>query len=411
MDQPPKPAAESFWNRDFLLGVVAYLFLFTAVSLFFLLPLALERFHPRQSRVGLIMGVTSVIAIAIRPVFGRMIDRRGGRRLAVAGTLLLLASTPLFHLVRDAGALPFALRALMGLGWGVAMTATISVCSDVAPSQSLARSMGIIGVSGLVANAVGPWLAELLFHRFGPGGMYDAAALLVLAGLGCVLAIRERPRIPQATGAAAAPVPALRGRAALGVLLVIGAMPVFHGAVRGAMVFFIALFGRSAGIPRVSAFFLVFSAAAIVTRFGVADLSDRYGRKRVIIPSAVLISLNLFAMSQVRGPVLFLATAAVGGLGQGLIYPALSTYLIDFLGRANKGLAISLYLSLFDVGMGLGSPLFGWISDLAGYRWMYVVAGLFLLVSTAVFALRAPVTERSDARPLGEPAAVPPTDL
>jgi len=90
---------------------------------------------------------------------------------------------------------------------------------------------------------------------------------------------------------------------------------------------------------------------------------------------------------------MLLVTGFIGGLGQGLIFPALSTYIIDFLGRENKGLAISLYLSLFDVGMGLGAPFFGWMSDLAGYRWMYRIAGLFLLASTAVFMLKAPATE------------------
>jgi MFS family permease len=77
-------------------------------------------------------------------------------------------------------------------------------------------------------------------------------------------------------------------------------------------------------------------------------------------------------------------------LGQGLIFPALSTYVIDFLGQGNKGFALGLYLSLFDVGMGLGSPLYGWISDLAGYRWMYVIAGVLLLLSTVIFSLKAP---------------------
>jgi MFS family permease len=103
-------------------------------------------------------------------------------------------------------------------------------------------------------------------------------------------------------------------------------------------------------------------------------------------------------IAQVKSFPLLMVTGFVGGLGQGLIFPALSTYIIDFLGRENKGLAISLYNSLFDVGMGLGSPLFGWVSDMAGYRWMYRVAGIFLLVSTAVFMLKAPVTEGRRAR-------------
>jgi MFS family permease len=178
--------------------------------------------------------------------------------------------------------------------------------------------------------------------------------------------------------------------------MVIASMPVFHGAVRGAMINFIALFGRSVGISHVGPFFLVFSGAAILTRFGLADLSDRHGRKRVIFPAALLISLNLFALSQVRSSPLFLVTGFVGGLGQGLIFPALSTYIIDFLGRGRKALAISLYLSLFDVGMGLGSPFFGWISDLTGYRWMYVFAGALLLVATLIFMVRAPATETDE---------------
>jgi MFS family permease len=159
------------------------------------------------------------------------------------------------------------------------------------------------------------------------------------------------------------------------------------------MIYFIAVFGNSIGIGRVGPFFLLLSLAAILTRFGMGDFSDRYGRKKVILPAALIIVGNLFLLAQVRSLPLLLVTGFIGGLGQGLIFPALSTYIIDFLGRENKGLAISLYLSLFDVGMGIGSPFFGWMSDLAGYRWMYRIAGLFLLASTAVFMLKAPATE------------------
>ncbi|HOW86253.1 MAG TPA: MFS transporter [Candidatus Aminicenantes bacterium] len=383
----------SFWNRDFLLALFGYFFLFMAVSLFFLYPVVLEAFGPSRGRIGLIMGVYSVVAIAIRPFFGRLIDLRGGRRFALLGILLLLAVTPFFHLVRDAGWLPALLRALAGLGWGVSMTATIAMCSDLGPVDRLAKSMGIIGVAGLVANALGPLLAEELLRGGGAARLYNASLLFLAAALACVLAAREMPRGeggPEAGGLKALKaVPWLQAA-------VIGAVPVFHGAIRGAMIFFIAVFAGSIGIGRVGPFFVVFSLAAILTRFHLGDVSDRRGRKAVILPAALIIALNLFAIAQVRSLPLLLVTGFVGGLGQGLIFPALSTYIIDFLGRGNKGLAISLYNSLFDVGMGLGAPVFGWISDLAGYRWMYRVAGLLLLVSTAAFMAKAPVTEKQD---------------
>jgi MFS family permease len=380
----------SFWNRDFLLALAGYFFLFMSVSLFFLYPVVLEKFGPHQGRIGLIMGVHSVVAIAVRPFFGRMIDVGGGRRFALLGLFILIVSVPFFHFVDDAGWLPFLLRALSGLGWGISMTATIAMCSDLAPVDRLAKSMGIIGVAGLVANALGPLLAEELIRAGGAGWLTNVSWLFLLASMGCLLAGREVVRPDCGVPAGGMKVLKL---VPWTLAAVVASIPVFHGAIRGAMIYFIAVFGGSLGIGRVGPFFLVFSLAAILTRFRLGDLSDRLGRKTIILPAALIIAGNLFVIAQVRSFPLLLVTGFVGGLGQGLIFPALSTYIIDFLGRENKGLAISLYNSLFDVGMGLGAPLFGWVSDVAGYRWMYRIAGMFLLVSTIVFMWKAPVTE------------------
>ena len=114
----------------------------------------------------------------------------------------------------------------------------------------------------------------------------------------------------------------------------------------------------------------------------------------------MLISLNLFWIAGLKSYEAFLLNGFIAGLGQGLIFPALSTYLIDFLGRENKGLALGLYMALFDLGMGLGSPLLGWVSDLGGYRAMYVAAGASLLLTSVLFHAKAP--QAVDGRRLAE---------
>ena len=386
--------AHGFWNRDFLVALAGYFFLFMSVTLFFLFPLFLEQFQPSKSRVGLIMGVHSVMAILIRPLFGRRIDVQGGRKISRAGLAFRILVIPMFHLVKDAGWLPLLLRAGTGLGWGIAMTAAISICSDMAPVDRLARSMGVIGIAGLVASAAGPLLAEELIARFGFKALFNVSLIFLVASFLCVAFTRDGLRMDRDRRPSD-----LRGLRRIGpiILIVVAAMPVFHGAVRGAMINFIALFGRSVGVQRIGLFFVLFSLAAVITRFGLSDLSDRYGRKKVIFPAAVLVAANLVFLSQVRSPAAFAAAGFFGGLGQGLIFPALSTYIIDLLGRNNKGLAISLYLSFFDVGMGLGSPFFGWISDRAGYRIMYLAAAGLLVLATGIFMRKAPATEIKDA--------------
>jgi MFS family permease len=377
----------SYKSRDLGLGLFAFFLGFLGNTLFLLFPLFLEQFEPSKTGVGLIMGVHSLTAIMIRPFFGRIIDRQGARKITLYSMIFMFAVVPWFHLVAGADWLAFLLRALLGAGWGVNMTAVIAMCSDLAPKDRLAHSLGIIGVAGIIAGAVGPMLAEEVIRYSGFGGLFNASAASLACGILCVLAIREpahREALPPHSKHG------ILQRYPLWILAIIGFMPVIHGAVRGAVANFITLFGSSAGFQRVAPFFVAFSAAAVLTRLGIGDISDRYGRKNVILPSALLISLNLFWIAALDDYASFIISGFVAGLGQGLMFPALSTYLIDFFGRANKSFALALYMSLFDAGMGLGSPLFGWISDISGYRTMYATAGLLLIVFALIFHFRSP---------------------
>lgn len=376
-----------FLNLDFILAFLACFFLYMSISMFFLLPLFLEEFSSARSQIGLIMGIHSVVAIIARPFFGRLIDRHGGKKFAALGLLILISVTPLFHLVKDAGWFPLILSVIRGLGWGISMTATIAVCSDLSPVERIAQSMGIIGVSGLVANALGPLIGEWIITYHGYGGLFNASLVFLLVSLALILKTKAIVKTNNKVNPSGFTV---LSSLTLWVILITFAMTVFHGSVRGAMIYFVSVFASSIGINKVGPFFLSFSLAAILTRLFFGDISDRVGRKKVIFPAAAIISANLIFLSQVKSSQALILAGFIGGLGQGLIYPALSAYLIDLLGFENKGLAISIYLSLFDLGMGLGSPLYGVIADMAGYRIMYIIAGLILFVFSFVFNLKAP---------------------
>jgi len=375
------------WNRHFFVALVGFFFLFMSVTLFFIFPLFFEQFHTSKTQIGLIMGIHSLTAIFIRPVFGRIIDIKGRKKISLFGIGFLIAVLPLFHLIGDAGVLPLTLRALGGIGWGISMTAAMTICSDLAPVSRLAQSMGIIGVAGLLSVALGPLLAEEIVRQYGFGGLYNTSLLFLIISFVCLALTKEIIK-PNHNRQFRKP-DALNNVALYSVFLLF-LLPVFHGAIRGAVVFFIALFGKSIPLDRVGPFFVAFSVSAILTRLFLGDLSDRYGRKQILFPSVCIISLNLIFLSQVQSLGMFVLAGFIGGFGQGMIFPALSTYVIDILGQENKGFAISLYLTFFDVGMGLGPPLFGLISDLYGYRSMYLIAGLIFFLAGVFFTWKAP---------------------
>ena len=299
---------KTFLNRNMSLVLLSFFLGFLSVALFFLFPLFLENFQPSKSRVGLIMGIHSVMAIMVRPFIGRTLDTRGGRKVAMTGILLMVAVVPLFHLVEDAGFLVLLLRALSGVGWGIAMTATMAMCSDLAPSDRMAQSLGIIGVAGIIAGAIGPTLTEEIARTYGFGAVFNLSMILLVAALLCMTAAKESQR-PKSL-VLSTRIPGL-GEYSLGILIVIAIMTILHGAIRGAIINFIALFGTSVGFGRVGPFFLAFSVAAIFTRLGFGDISDRYGRKRVIFPAACLIGLNLFWIAQVESYWVFVVSGFV----------------------------------------------------------------------------------------------------
>ncbi len=375
------------WNRTFIIALIGFFFLFMSITLFFIFPLFFEQFGASKSRIGWIMGIHSLTAIIIRPLFGRRIDVKGRKKLSLAGIASLILIMPLFHFIQDAGTLPLVLRGLTGLGWGISIMATMTICSDLAPVNRLAQSMGIIGVAGLISVALGPLIGEEIVNRFGFGGIFNASILFLIISFFCMLITKETISLNNGNSIQSSKI---KLNISVFSLVLVASLPIAHGAVRGSVVYFIALFGKSISFDRIGPFFVAFSAAAILTRFLLGGLSDKYGRKQVLLPSVLLIGLNLIVISQVHSFWLFVLTGFIGGLGQGLIFPALSTYTIEIFGRQNKGLAIGLYQTFFDVGMGFGSAFFGWISDLSGYRHMYLSAAIFIMVIGVVFTWKAP---------------------
>jgi len=379
---------KGFWNRDFIIALVGYFSLFMSISLFFIFPLFFEHMNAPKGRIGMIMGVHSLMAIFIRPYFGRLIDIKGRKKISLFGIAFLIFTVPFFHFINDAGVLPIILRALTGIGWGISMTATITICSDLAPVSRLAKSMGIIGVAGLLSIALGPLLAEELVNIFGFGGLYNASLLFLVISFVCIVLTKEVIELNNNSQNIKSQ--GFHLGIPLFAVLMISSLPILHGAVRGAVSYFIALYGKSIPLERVGPFFVFFSLAAVLTRIFFGDLSDRYGRKKIIFPAVCIISFNLFLVSQVHSFWMFILTGFIGGLGQGFLFPALSTYVIDVFGRENKGFALSLYLTFYDVGMGLGAVFFGWISDYYGYRTMYLTAGALFLIVSLLFLWKAP---------------------
>ena len=98
------------------------------------------------------------------PIYGRLADLHGRKRVFVAGTLLFLLGSALCGFARNMVTL-IAFRALQGLGAGAIMPITTTVVGDIYPGALRARAQGYLsGVWGIAAVS-GPLLGAFLVER------------------------------------------------------------------------------------------------------------------------------------------------------------------------------------------------------------------------------------------------------
>ncbi|MGY5956500.1 aromatic acid/H+ symport family MFS transporter [Kosakonia sp. BK9b] len=112
--------------------------------------------------------------------------------------------------------------------------------------------------------------------------------------------------------------------------------------------------------------------------FGVAlgaliagPISDRYGRKRVILLSVLLFSAFSLACAFAATPTQMALLRFIAGLGLGAVMPNCVTLLSEYMPERRKGVMITLMFSGFNIGSGLG----GFIAAalLSHYHWPAVL--------------------------------------
>ena len=104
------------------------------------------------------------------------------------------------------------------------------------------------------------------------------------------------------------------------------------------------------------------------------------------------------ALLSVADRALHIGVAGVlGGLGHGFIFPILSGLVVARARDSERGTAVAIFTSLFDVGMLLGGAGFGAVIERWSYEAMFATTAMIVIGVTATFY--AWEWLRGDARP------------
>lgn len=367
------------FTRDFSLAILANLFSFASMYvLLATLPLYVVAIGGTVSDAGVVLACFTLSAVVVRPVVGRLSDRRAKKAIMLAGAVILAASSLLYAPVHSVPLL-MAVRVFHGVGWAAFGTAASALAADLAPLSRRGEAMGYFGVGMNVAMAIGPALGVFLVGWTGYGSLFLTAMVLGAAAALTTAGIAEPRRAP--------------GQGALqrGWRSFILPSALFPSAVLftnaltyASVVALLPLFADEVGLGNPGLFFTVFSVVVLVLRGPLGRVSDRRGRVAVVAPGLSVTFVALLVLSQAQSTTTMLVVAVLYAVGVGAAQPTLMAMTVDRAGPQERGAAMGTYTTAMDLGIGVGSVVWGVVAQSLGFATMYVAASLMGLVGVAL---------------------------
>jgi MFS family permease len=370
--------SERLFTRNFVLVGVASLSHQTSFQLLLAtMPLYVLQMGGRETEVGMLMGIVAAAALAVRPASGWAVETLGRKKTMLVGPAAFATASAAYAF---AGSIPvlLALRTLHGLGIGTFNTGAPTLVSDQAPISRRGEALGYFGMSQTLSQALGPAIGLFILEAWGFRWLFGISAGMALISLALCFLLKDY-YVPGPSRRLAwnmfVSVKALKP-----LILVLG-----MSFATGSILSFVPLYGRSQGVSNPGFFFTIYAMVMLLSRPVSGRLSDRVGRIAVAGPGMVFISagLGLLAFS---GQWWSLAlSAAILGVGLGAAMPSLMALMIDLVGPAERGGAMSTFGIGLDVGIGIGSVVQGMVVEGYGFGAAFGLTAALPLVAVAVY--------------------------
>ncbi len=341
----------SFW----LLSFSSFLFFCSFSMLTPILPGFMKSFGG-ESYLGLHITVFTLAALISRPFSGRLTDRWGRIPVMIVGaciTAFFSAVYPFFSYITAF----LLLRFLHGFSTGFTPTGTSAYVTDILPAHMRGIGMGLLSFFGMSGMGIGNFIGgELALYWSLPTIFYASSALAVVS-IFSMLGLKET----------------LASRSAFQLsMLKISTDDLYEPAVWVPFVAMVLVtfpfgvvltlspdFSELLGIPNKGLYFVYFTVTSLLSRVVGGLVSDRYGRKIVIVVSMLLITAGMLVTGSSIAPARFLIGALLFGLGYGLGVPNIFAWTADLSSERSRGRAFATVFIALEIGIGAGALLAG----------------------------------------------------
>ncbi len=166
---------------------------------------------------------------------------------------------------------------------------------------------------------------------------------------------------------------------------------------------FFASFGL--GIERIGILKAVYPATWGILQIVTGPLSDRWGRKGLIVAGMWVQAAGLFLTAATRQFEWWLLGSLLLGIGTAMVYPSLIAAVSDASHPTWRARSLSVYRFWRDLGYAIGALAAGLIADRFGLSWAIASIAALTFLSGAVVAVAMREIGKPPSQPIASEAA------
>lgn len=377
---------EKLWNSEYWKAMIGnFLLFFSFYILTPLLPIYLdEQFRADKDVIGIVLSGYVVAALIMRPFSGYLVDSFNRRKVLAlcfftffivftgyigAGTLLMFA----------------IVRTIHGMPFGAVTVANSTVAIDVLPSSRRNEGIGFYGLSNNLAMGIAPSVGIWLYNATNNFTFLFWIALIT-AFIGFMVATSIK--VPKKEIVKNKQKMSL-DRFFLTRAWLLAANILCFGLDWGIMSNYVAMYAaKILNITTGTGFwFMLLSIGLILSRI---QGSKALAKGKIVENGALgillsLVGFTLFAAIEQEWA--YYLSALLIGLGNGHMYPAFLNMFIKMARNDQRGTANASILTSWDVGMGLGIVIGGFLLEYISFPAAFWGAAITQAIGAAIYFL------------------------
>ncbi|MGN8913483.1 MFS transporter [Anaerofustis butyriciformans] len=369
------------WNKNFiLLFITNLLILATFYASIPIIPVYCQQIGITGSKVGIVLTAMSVATILFRTIAGYLLDNFNRYLVYVLFLALFCLSFPSFILFPMFGLL-IVIRLYMGAVYSVCGSATMTFSSDVLPPSKITEGISRFAFTISIGMAVRPFVGIQVQNYLSSKASFLTVFAITVVALICLLCCKIKyPKVERKKFALKDTIykPAFTFMFNMMFLMV----------PYGAVIAYSSILAGEKNLTGFLPYFYIFLVVGmLLSKLSTQKMIDAGKHKVLVYISLVILILTMVSYKFLNTGIHLLLAGFFFGLGYGILQPLFQSFVTGTTPAPKRGVANITYILSYDIGIGIGSLLMGFMQESIGLSNGFALTVVAYVVGFIIYML------------------------